>query len=590
MSIGVQAILSVAPIFLAAILLVGFHWPAKRAMPVVYIVAVVIALTAWRMAGLRIAASTIQGLFITFNILYIIFGAILLLNTLKHSGAITTIRIGFTRISNDRRVQVIIIAWLFGSFIEGAAGFGTPAAIAAPLMVVLGFPAMAAVMIGMMIQSTAVTFGGVGTPILIGVKGGLENPELSAQLAAVGLSFDNYLRIITAEAAIFHGITGTLIPLLMVIMMTRFFGRNRSWTEGLSIAPFAIFGGLAFTIPYTLTGIYLGPEFPSLLGALVGLSIVTIAARKGFLIPEDTWDFAPAGEWSKEWTGNMKINLDSQTGKTMSIWLAWFPYLLVAILLVISRLPRLPIGNILQALTIEWTEIFGTNITGTSQPLYLPGTILIAVVAITFFLHRMDIGELKSAFTESCGIILSAGFVLIFTVPMVRIYINSGVNAMGLPSMPVAMASWVADNVGSVWPLFAPSIGALGAFIAGSNTVSNLMFSLFQHSVAESLLISGTIVVALQSVGAAAGNMIAIHNVVAASATVGLLEKEGATLCKTILPTIYYVTVVGILGLIAIYVIDVSNPLLEMGKTILQQGLVYDLKNYGIHFLQQILY
>jgi len=147
---------------------------------------------------------------------------------------------------------------------------------------------------------------------------------------------------------------------------------------------------------------------------------------------------------------------------------------------------------------------------------------------------------------------------------MVRIYINSGANAIGLSSMPVTMARWVAENVGRVWPLFAPSIGALGAFIAGSNTISNLMFSLFQKSVAESLLISGSLVVALQAVGAAAGNMVAIHNVVAASATVGLLGQEGTTLRKTILPTIYYVTVVGILGLIAIYGLGVSDPLTIM--------------------------
>ena len=106
--------------------------------------------------------------------------------------------------------------------------------------------------------------------------------------------------------------------------------------------------------------------------------------------------------------------------------------------------------------------------------------------------------------------------------------------------MPVAMAQWVAETVGNIWPFFAPWIGALGAFIAGSNTVSNLMFSLFQYSVAERLMISGSIVVALQAVGAAAGNMIAIHNVVAASATVGMLGKEGVTLRKTIIPTLYY--------------------------------------------------
>ena len=168
---------------------------------------------------------------------------------------------------------------------------------------------------------------------------------------------------------------------------------------------------------------------------------------------------------------------------------------------------------------------------------------------------------MKAALSESTKMILGAGFVLIFAIPMVRVYINSGINELGLSSMPIAMAEWVAVHVGNVWPMFASSIGALGAFIAGSNTVSNLMFSLFQHGVADSLYISGALVVSLQAVGAAAGNMIAIHNVVAASATVGLLGQEGPTLRITILPTIYYVTMVGILGMIAIWLLGVTDPL-----------------------------
>lgn len=116
-------------------------------------------------------------------------------------------------------------------------------------------------------------------------------------------------------------------------------------------------------------------------------------------------------------------------------------------------------------------------------------------------------------------------------------------------------------SVGAVWPFFAPFIGALGAFIAGSNTVSNLMFSLFQHGVATALGISAAMVVALQAVGAAAGNMIAIHNVVAASATVGLLGQEGVTLRRTLLPTLYYFVVTGSLGLFAIWILAVTDPL-----------------------------
>lgn len=557
-----MAFLAFSPIFIAAILLVGFRQPAKLAMPVVYIAAAVIAMSAWGVSFSRIAASTVQGLFVTFDLLLIIFGAILLLNTLKHSGAITAIRSGFTGISGDRRVQVIIIAWLFGSFIEGAAGFGTPAAIAAPLLVALGFPAMAAVMIGMMIQSTPVTFGGVGTPILIGVRAGLSSPELNSSLAAAGTNFEQYLRLITSESAVMHGITGTLIPLLMVIMMTRFFGKNRSWKEGLSITPFAIFGGLAFTIPYMLIGIYLGPEFPSLIGALIGLSIVTFAAKKGFLIPGDTWDFPPKSDWETGWIGKIEFKLEELTTKKISTGLAWTPYILVAVFLVISRLPQLPVGSILKIPAIRWENIFSAEVTASTQPFYLPGAIMIFVVLLTFFIHKMKITELKSAFGDSFKVILSAGFVLIFTVPMVRIYINSGLNTLNIASMPVTMASWVADNVGAVWPFFAPSIGGLGAFIAGSNTVSNMMFCQFQFSIAESLKISGAFIVSLQAVGAAAGNMIAIHNVVAASATVGLLGQEGQVLRKTILPTLYYLTVVGILGLTAIYLLKIGDPLL----------------------------
>ncbi len=562
MSPFLLALLAVFPILLTGLLLVGFRWPAKRVMPIAFIVTAIIAISLWGVSFNHVLASSIQGLFITIDILYIIFGAILLLNTLKYSGAVGVIRKGFSNISEDRRVQVVIIVWLFGAFIEGAAGFGTPAAITAPLLVALGFPALTAVMLGMMVQSTPVTFGAVGTPVLVGVKGGLENPELTAQLAQKGLEYSDYLQVVTSNAVALHAIAGTIMPLFMCAMMTRFFGEKKSWKEGLSIFPFALFGGLAFTLPYTLAGWFLGPEFPSLLGALVGLGIVTFAARQGFLIPKKSWDFAPKSEWPAQWMGKLEMNLEAiATPKHLSLSKAWAPYLLVAIFLVLSRIEQLPIKSALSNIKISWTNILSSGIDAASSPLYLPGSILILVVIITAFLHKMKFSGLKSAFSESSKMIGGAGFVLIFTIPMVRIYINSGVNDLGISSMPIAMAEWVAGNVGAVWPLFSPMIGALGAFIAGSNTVSNLMFSLFQFGVATKLSMSAAMIVSLQAVGAAAGNMIAIHNVVAASATVGLLGQEGNILRKTILPTIYYVLIVGIMGLVAIHLLNISDPL-----------------------------
>jgi len=415
----------------------------------------------------------------------------------------------------------------------------------------------------MMIQSTPVSFGAVGTPILIGVNKGLDNEGINTTLQSLGSSWDTYLQIITSEVAIVHAITGTLIPLFMIMMMTRFFGKNKSWTEGLSILPFAIFGGLAFTIPYALTGVYLGAEFPSLIGALVGLPIVTFAAKKGFLIPKNTWDFAPKEEWPVHWVSKFELKLDAMSSKVpMSLTKAWIPYVLVSAILVLTRVSD-EARAFVKSWVIPFKDILGEGLGYSIVPLYLPGGILVFVVLLTYFLHRMEFKEMKEAISESSKVMLGAGFVLIFTIPLVRILINSGINEAGLDSMPVAMANFVATSVGDIYPLFAPMVGALGAFIAGSNTVSNMMLSQFQYGVADALTISTAFMVALQAVGAAAGNMIAIHNVVAASATVGLLDQEGETLRRTVIPTIYYCLVAGILGLIGMYTLGLTDPLMK---------------------------
>ena len=551
MTQNIQAVLAVLPILVAGIMLVVFRVPARITMPLVFVVTALVAGKAWKMSMTNMIASSIQGLFVTFNILFIIFAAILLLNTLKHSGALHVIRQGFSNLSSDRRVQLIIICWLFGSFIEGASGFGTPAAIVAPLLVALGFPAMTAVMLGMMVQSTAVTFGAVGTPILIGVRGGMED----AALPAIG-NMDVYLQQVTVYAALLHAVVGTLMPTIMIMMMTRFFGGNRSWTEGLTIMPFALFSGLAFTVPYFLTGYYLGPAFPSLLGALIGICLILLAVRHGFLLPHDHWDFPERTSWPSHWLGKLSGNEETAI-HNMSIFRAWLPYVIVVLLLVMTRLPEVGLGDWLKIVKFSWDKILGTSISASTTPLYLPAFILLLVSICTIVFHNIPVKKYKHALHESTVTLLGAGFVLIFTIPMVRIYINSGINELGMVSMPIALAQWVSTHVGEVWPLFAPVIGALGAFIAGSNTVSNLMFTQFQFSVAGQLGMTSALIVALQAVGAAAGNMIAIHNVVAASATVGLYGQEGATLRRTLLPLLYYLTALGVIGLIMIHVLDI---------------------------------
>ena len=562
MSETLLALVAFSPIVVAAILLVGLNWPAKKAMPVAFGLTVIIALFAWDMSTTRVLASVFQGLGITVSVLWIVFGAIFLLNTLKHTGAISTIRNGFTNISPDRRVQAIIIAWCFGSFIEGASGFGTPAAIAAPLLVAIGFPALAAVLMGMMIQSTPVSFGAVGTPIIVGVNKGLDTHNIGEALVANGSTWDAYLQQITSSVALIHAGVGTLIPVLMAMMLTRFFGKKRSWTEGLDILPFALFAGLAFTIPYALTGVFLGAEFPSLIGGLVGLSVVVSAAKRGFLIPKSTWDFEDEKLWPAEWLGSLKIDLEETKAKPMSMAMAWLPYVLLAVVLVASRVSA-EFKGLLRSVSLSFSNILGeVGISTAIQPLYLPGGILVFVALIAVLMQSRSVSPLAKAFGESSKTLIGAGFVLVFTIPMVRIFINSGINGADLASMPVTTANFAAGLVGEAFPALSATVGALGAFIAGSNTVSNMMFSQFQFEVAQTLTISSAVVVALQAVGAAAGNMIAIHNVVAASATVGLLGREGATLRKTIIPTLYYLFVTGVVGLVAIYGLQITDALM----------------------------
>ena len=422
----------------------------------------------------------------------------------------------------------------------------------------LGFPAKSAVVSGMLIQCTPVSFGAVGTPILVGVKKGLEgNPTVVDYAANQGLAeWTELLPIIGAKVSILHAIAGTLIPLFVVAIMTRFFGPNRSFVDGLKIWKFALFAALSMTIPYVIIAHLLGPEFPSLLGSLVGLAIVVPAAKSGFLLPtEKPWDFEKPSHWDESWNGSAEITLE-EPKKNISLWSAWLPYLLIAALLVISRLPAIGLGDFLKSFSIPGDPALMKNLFGTTvsispvQMFYLPGTIFIVACIFTVFLHRMSFYSVQRAVKRSTRMIFSASVALLFAVPMVQVFINSGGGTAGLESMPTVLAEGVATIAGNAWPAFSSLVGGVGAFVAGSNTISNMMFSGFQFEVAEKINVDPTWVVALQAVGGAAGNVICVHNVVAACAVVGLVGREGDVIRITVFVFFYYIVVAAILGMI----------------------------------------
>lgn len=562
-NLGVLALLALLPILVVGTLLLGFRWPARTAMPVGLAVVVVVALFAWKMSLVAVSASIVQGLLIAVGLLWIIFGALLMLETLIKSGALQTIRAGFTTISPDRRVQVIIIAWLFGSFIEGAAGFGTPAAVVAPLLLALGFPAAAAVMAGLIIQSTPVSFGAVGTPMLTGLGTGLADtsgalaPEVQARADVLGLDQLGFIAHTATQVATIHAIVGVLVPLILVTMMCGFYGEKRSFRSGLAVAPFAIYAALAMIVPYVTVAYVLGPEFPSMLGGFLGLVLVMFTSSKGFLMPKDVWDFPPRERWSDRWMGTVDPTKEADAlTRNMSMVRAWSPYVIVAALLLVTRNVPAIKDFLMGPAALEVANIFGTGISQNLELLYSPGAIFLLACLITYVLHGMKGEQIKASWKVAGGQLGGAAFALLCAVPLVRIFINSGpdFNAAGLDSMPITLAQAAADLAGQGWPIVSPFIGALGAFVAGSNTVSNMMFALFQFNTGIGIgAASPETVAALQAVGGAAGNMVAVHNVVAAAATVGLLGREGDLIRKTILPMTYYCLATGGIGYLWIF-------------------------------------
>lgn len=544
-------LLALTPLIVVFLLMVVMGRSAKLSMGAAYVVTALLALFVWKTQGAVVGAATVNGLITAITLLFIVFGAILLLNTLKVSGALVAIRQGFMDISPDRRVQVIIVAWLFGSLIEGSSGFGTPSAVGAPLLLALGFPAMAAVMSVLVIQSTPVSFGAVGTPMIVGVTSGIDNKaDVAALLGNTPVA--DYIQQIVDNVALIHASVGFVIPLLLCGLLTRFFGANRSFTEGLGAWKFALFAGFAFTIPYYFIAKILGPEFPSMLGALIGLVIVVTAAKKGILQPKKTFDFPPQDQWDPSWLGTLSADTQNQGTSSFSVLRAFSPYVLVVAFLIFTRtIPSVKAFLTSPDTTIRIANIFDTPISSSAQFLYSPGFILILVSLLCIGIFSMNLQQYGRGFKDSAKTMLSAAPALLLAVPMVQVFINSASADGTLSSMPLVLAQGAAAMAGEAWPNISPWVGSLGAFIAGSNTVSNMMFSYFQFSTAQHLGMSldqSAVVVALQAVGGAAGNMICVHNVVAAGAVVGMMNREGEIIRKTLLPMMFYVIQAGLIG------------------------------------------
>lgn len=542
------AIIALIPIIVALVLMAGLNMSAPKSLAISLIVSIVIALAIWKMKVVTVAAYGILGLLGAIEVFFIIYGAILFLNMLQECGCIDAINRGFSGATPDRRIQAMIIAWAFGAFIEGTAGYGTPAALAAPLLVALGFPPVAACLTCLIGNSTPVPFAAAGAPITTLVN--TVAPDIEANLdylAKFGIDgYDAFFQKAVTATTLFLGVGGILCPLIIIGAFIALYGeKGRKVKDWVEVIPFGLFAGITFVAPYYLISVTLGGEFPSIVGAVVSLVCCVLAASKGFLVPKHVFRFADDPDYTQVQTETV------DTAHQMPGWKAWMPYVIVGVFLFVSRsfpaitaamkAPKITINDILGLDFVDYSFSF----------LWSPGILPFAVLA--FFVGlvcKLPIGKIGKIYKDSFVQLIGVFTALLFGVAMVKIMQFSNHNDSGMEGMLIVVARAMADLTGKAFPAIAPLIGILGAFVSGSCTVSCVMFGSLQFNTAMFIGINPVYTCALSCAGGALGNMVCINNVVAVTATTGATGHEGKIIITNCVPMAVYMVFVSAVGTI----------------------------------------
>lgn len=516
-------LLASVPFILLFILIVLRRWPALKVMPLVWILTAIIAFYIWKVSAAWIGASFIKGTFISLEIMLIIFGAVWIIEILKEKKQIMFLHNLLVSISPDARIQAIIIAWLFGSLIEGIAGFGTPAAITAPLLVSLGFAPILSVVLSLIANSTAVSFGAAGTPILLGI-------------GSLGID-QTVLKEVSKTTSLLHSIAGIIIPVALtyfVILHSKNKNKIKSFIETI---PFIILAWISFVIPYTLIAVFIGPELPSIIGGITGLIITSLSAHYNILTPKKVIRFDKNSSRQKK----------RKTPKKQYL-ISVIPYILIVLFLLITRTSQ-TINKKLTSISIGFEKILGLEVGYTLNPLYTPSFYFLLTGIICLFVYKANRKETISSINKTFNKVKFPTITLIFALAFVQLFILSENNLSNLSSMPITLANSLSFLPNKIFTFLSPFIGLFGSFVAGSNTVSNLLFGSFQAESAKAFSLPLAKILALQVIGGAIGNMIAIHNVLAASATVGLKNQEGLIIRRTLIISLIYAITIAFVGL-----------------------------------------
>jgi lactate permease len=492
------AIAALLPILLVLLLMLALRWSAARAGLAGVGAAVLIAV-GWFGFGFApeepgLAASSLgvvlEASFAAFTILWIIFPALCIHQLQLRTGAVAVLQRGLGQLSDNPGILVLLVAWFFALFIEGAAGFGTSAALAAPFLVSLGFAPVQAVSMALVGHAVGVSFGAVGTPV-------------AAQAAITGLPGLE----LGAATAPYHLLLGWIIPFVL-LGLAGSTGRPPQRTDW----GWAALAGLCFLLPYFLIARYLGPELPTLGGALLG-GMVFIGFLRLF-----------RSQRSSAVSGALFLR-------------AAAPYLVLVVLVLLTRLVA-PLREALQGLEVSWA-LFG-RFEGSFAPLYHPGTLLLISFVAAAWWQKASLADVQLALQNAARRLLGVTLALVAMLGLSRLMVHA--------DMIGVLAQAAAATLGNSWPLLAPWVGVLGTFVTGSATASNILFSEFQQATAQTLGLPVAAVLGAQGFGAAVGNIICPHNIIAAGATVALTGQEGAVLRRTLGITLLYVGLGGILA------------------------------------------
>ncbi|PKQ26828.1 MAG: L-lactate permease [Actinobacteria bacterium HGW-Actinobacteria-4] len=525
MNPAVLTMVAALPIVVVLVLMVAVKWSAARAGIIAGLIALVAALTVYDFGGDGDPFTPVEGVagvlaraaWVAFTVILIIGPALGIHHLQQRTGATLRLEAGLARITPDPRVAALLIVWFFTLFIEGAAGFGTPVALAAPFLVAAGFKPVAAVTAAIVGHTGAVTFGAVGTPTLAQAATSDYSPaELAWAAAPYQVVVGVVLAIVVAR------LLGTLIP-----------------THGAPWAWMAI-AYVLFFVPFTLIARFVGPELPGLGGALVGalafVALVQLVQRRRLrahepVVAREDLPASAALEHAEE-------DLEARMPASMSMLRAGAPYLLLVALVLVTRLVP-PLQDAARSVSVRW-EVFG-EFSGDIEPFYHPGLLLLIAFIGGGLIQAAGNDGLKHAFVKATRQLVPVSIAL---VAMVTVAFSMSYSGM------TDQLALTAAGSGAAWPLFAPAIGALGTFITGSATASNILFTEFQDRTATEIGLEQLPLLGAQNSGAAIGSVICPHNVVAAAATVGLSGREGEVLKRTLPVALVAMLVAGLYALL----------------------------------------